>query len=110
MLSYSIFNKNVNFYIFFNISDCKWISSEEFETYRTLKKFIEINGYEEADIKPIDALLIIHSDDLKAKSRYEHQPDVANNIGVSRQTLMYVYENERLLVTGRKGEVKWLED
>ena len=97
------------------MSDCKElkpISRKELETYLRIKKFIGRNGYEEADLRnmvrarePTHTPLIIHSDDMESK-RYECLSDTANGIKVSKQTLIYVYENKRPLVTGRKGGVK----
>ena len=100
------------------MSDCKPISCKEFETYLRVKKFIEGNGYKEADlinmVRARDTPLIIHSDDMELK-RYECVSDAANDIKVSKQTLIYAYENKRPLVTRKKGEakgfyIKWLED
>ena len=58
--------------------------------------------------------LIIHSDDTELK-RYECLSDAANNIKVSKQTLIYAYKNKRPLITRRKDgakvfHIKWLED
>ena len=36
---------------------------------------------------------------------YEHLKDAANDIEVSKETLIYAYENRRLLITRRKGGV-----
>ena len=90
----------------------KEISRKEFETYLRIKEFIERNGYEEADLrkmvrdrKPIRIPLIIHSDDMELK-RYECLLDTANDIKVSKQTLIYAYENRRPLITRRKGGAK----
>ena len=38
--------------------------------------------------------------------RYECLSDAANDIKVSKQTLIYAYENRRPLITRRKGGVK----
>ena len=38
--------------------------------------------------------------------RYEHLSGAANDIKVSKQTFMYVYENKRPLITRRKGGAK----
>ena len=94
------------------MSDLREISRKEFETYLRIKEFIERNGYEEADLrimvrdrKPTCIPLIIHSDDMELK-RYEHLSHTANDIKVSKQTLIYAYENRRPLITGRKGGAK----
>ena len=88
------------------------ISQKEFETYLRIKEFIERNGYEEADLRkmvrdrrPTCIPLIIHSDDIEPK-RYERLSDAANDIKVSKQTLIYAYENRRPLITRRKGGAK----
>ena len=71
------------------------ISRKEFETYLRIKGFIERNGYEEADLrkmvqdrKPTRIPPIIHSDDMDPK-RYERLSDAANDIKVSKQTLIH---------------------
>ena len=83
------------------------------------KEFIERNGYEEADLRnmvrarePTRTPLIIHSDHIESK-RYECLSDVSDDIEVSKQTLVYVHENERPLVPRRKDGanvfyIKWL--
>ena len=88
------------------------ISRKEFATYLRIKEFIERNGYEEADLRqmvrdrkltPIP--LIICSDDMELK-RYERLSDAANDIKVSKQIFIYVYENRRPHITRRKGGAK----
>ena len=64
--------------------------------------------------EPTYTPLIIHSDDMESK-RYECLSDTANDTKVSKQTLVYAYENKRPLNTRRKGGakvfyIKWLED
>ena len=99
------------------MSDCT-ISWKEFETYLRIKEFIERNGYEEPDLRKMvqdrKPTLIIHSDDMEPK-RYECLSDAANDIKVSKQTLVYAYKNKRPLIARRKGRakvfyIKWLED
>ena len=94
------------------MGDLREISWKEFETYLRIKEFIERNGYEEADLrkmvrdrKPTRIPLIIHSNDMESK-RYECLSDAANDIKVSKQTLIYAYENRRPLITRRKGGAK----
>ena len=96
------------------------ISWKEFETYLRIKEFIERNGYEEADLRkmvpdrrPTRIPLIICSDDMEPM-RYERLSDAANDIEVSKQTLIHVYENRRPLITRSKGgakvfHIEWLE-
>ena len=59
-------------------------------------------------------LIITHSDNMELK-RYECLSDAANDIKISKQTLVYVHKNKRPLVTRGKGGAKvfyiqWLED
>ena len=84
------------------MGDLRW---REFEMYLSIKEFIEKNGDEEADLwkmvqdrKPTHIPLIIHSDDIV---------DAANDIKVSKQTLIYAYENRRPLITRGKVELKF---
>ena len=51
--------------------------------------------------------LIIRSDDMELK-KYECLSDAADDIKVSRQTLIYAHKNKRSLVTRRKGGAKVL--
>ena len=93
---------------------------KEFEAYLRVKEFIEKNNYEEADLRkkirdrrPACIPLIIRSDDMEPK-KYGSLKDAANDIEVSRESLMYAYENRRSLITRRKFGVKifyieWLE-
>ena len=57
------------------------------------------------DRKPTCTPLITCSDDMELK-RYECRSDAANDIKVSKQTLIYAYENRRPLITRRKGGAK----
>ena len=102
------------------MGDLKWITRKEFEAYLRVKEFIEKNNYEEADLRkkmryrrPARTPLIIRSDDMEL-TKYERLTDVASDIKVPRETLIYAYENRRSLITRRKGGVKvfyieWLE-
>ena len=96
------------------MSDCQ-ISRKELETYPRIKKLIEINKYKEDDlIQATSTPLMIHFNDTEP-NRYECLSDAANDIKVSRQTLMYAHNNKIPLVTRRKGGakvfyIKWLED
>ena len=94
------------------MGDFKWITRKEFEAYLRVKKFIEKNNYEEADLRkkirdtrPARIPLIIRSDDMEPK-KYERLTDAASDIKVPRETLIYAYENRRSLITRRKGGVK----
>ena len=64
------------------------------------------------DRKPTHIPLIINSDDMEPK-RYERLSAAANDIKVSKLTLIYAYENKRPLITRRKGgakvfDIEWL--
>ena len=101
------------------MGDLREISWKEFEMFLRIQEFIEKNGYEEPDLrkmvrdrKPTRTPLIIHSDDMEPK-RYKHLSDAANDVKVSKQTLIYAYENRRPLITRRKGgaeafHIEWL--
>ena len=93
---------------------------KEFEAYLRVKEFIEKNNYDEADLRkkirdrrPARIPLITGSDDMEPR-KYERLKDAASDIKVSRETLIYAYENRRSLITRRKDGVKvfyieWLE-
>ena len=94
------------------MGELKWITQKEFEMYLRVKEFIGKNGHDESDLRKkvrgkIPALipLIILSDDMEPR-KYERLKDVANNIEVLKETLIYAYENRRPLITRRKGTVK----
>ena len=88
--------------------------------YLRIKEFIERNSYEEADLrkmvrdrKPTRTPLKIHSDDMD-QNRYECLSDAANDIKVSKQTLVYAHDNKIPLITRRKDGAKvfyieWLD-
>ena len=70
------------------------------------------NGYDESDLRkkvrgkiPAHIPLIICSNDMEPR-KYESLKDAANDIEVSKETLIYAYENRRSLITRRKGRVK----
>ena len=90
----------------------KWITQKEFETYLRVKEFVEKNGYSESELKgkvrgklPAEIALVVRSVDVEPK-RYECIKDVAIDIRVSKETLIYAYESRRPLITRRKGAVK----
>ena len=102
------------------MGDLKWITRKEFEMYLRVKEFMEKNNYDEVDLRkkirgrrPTHIPLITRSDDMEQK-KYERLKDTANDTEVSKETLMYAYENRRPLITRRKGGFKvfyieWLE-
>ena len=94
------------------MGDLKWITRKEFEAYLRVKEFMEKNNYDEADFRkkirdrrPTRIPLIIRADDMEPRE-YKCLKDVANDIKVSKKTLIYAHENRRPLITRRKGRVK----
>ena len=81
---------------------------------------MEKNNYDESDLRkkirdrrPTRIPLTIRSDDMEPR-KYKRLKNVANDIKVPRETLVYTYENRQSLLTKRKGRVKvfyieWLE-
>ena len=70
------------------------------------------NNCDEADLRkkirdrrPAHIPLLMHSDDMETRE-YERLKDAANDIKVSKETLIYAYENRRSLITRRKGGLK----
>ena len=85
---------------------------KEFEAYLRVKEFMEKNNYNKTDLRkkirdrrPTCIPLTICCDDMEPRN-YERLKDVANDIRVPRETLIYAYENRRQLITRRKGGVK----
>ena len=82
---------------------------KEYEIYLKVKRYIE--GCDEAEIisqlinKPAYVPLIISSDNTEP-IRYYSLSAAANDCGVSKQTLDYVYRNRCTRIVRRKGEVK----
>ena len=94
------------------MGDLKWITRKEFEGYLRVKEFMEKKDFNESDLRkkirdrrPTRIPLMIRSNDTEP-SKYKHLKDAANNIKVSKETLIYAYENRRSLITRRKGGVK----
>ena len=94
------------------MGDLKWIMRKEFEAYLRVKEFMEKNNYDEAYLRkkvqdrgPACISLIICSNDMEPR-KYECLKDVPNDIEVSKETLIYAFENRMLLITRRKGGVK----
>ena len=94
------------------MGDLKCITKKEFESYLRVKEFMEKNDYDESDLRkkirdrrPVRIPLIICSNDMEPRE-YESLKDVANDIKVSKETLMHAYENRRQIITRRKGGVQ----
>ena len=94
------------------MGDLKWITRKEFKVYLRAKEFTEKNNHDQSDLRkkirdrrPARIPLIICSDNMELRE-YECLKDAANNIKVSKETLIYAYENRRQIITTRKGGVK----
>ena len=77
--------------------------------YLRIKKFIENNGFKKADLRNMvrdRPPLLIHSDEIELK-RCECLSDSADDIKVSKQTLIYAYEKNGLLLLEGKVELKF---
>ena len=75
-------------------------------------EFMEKDDFNESDLRKkirdrraARIHLMIHSDNMEPKE-YERLKDLANDIKVPRETLIYAYENRRPLITRWKGGVK----
>ena len=78
------------------MGELKWITWKEFEMYLRVKEFMGKNGYDEADLRKkvrVPALipLIIRSDDMELR-KYEGLKDAANDIEVSKETHICIWE------------------
>ena len=99
--------------------DLQRITRKELEAYLRVKEFMEKNNYDETDSrkkirdrKPARIPQIISSDDMEPRE-YGSLKDAANDIEVSKETLIYAYENRRPFITRKKGRfkvfyIKWL--
>ena len=91
------------------------VTLKEYEIYLKVKKFIEMEGCDEANLIPklINGIgiipayvpLIIESDDTKL-IKYYSLPAAANGCGISKQTIAYAYRNWKTRIVRRKGEFK----
>ena len=84
-----------------------------------IKKFIETEGCNEADLIPrlINGIayvpLIIESDDMEP-SKYYSLSVAAKGCGVSKQMIAFAYRNQKTGIVRRKGgfkvlEIEWLD-
>ena len=98
------------------------ITLKEYEIYLKVKKFIETEGCDEADIIPplingvgiIPAYvpLIIESDDIEP-TKYYSLSAAARDCVVSKQMIIYAYRNRCTRIVRRKGgskefRIEWL--
>ena len=99
------------------------VTLKEYEIYLKVKKFIETEGCDEADLIPrlvngigiIPAYvpLIIESDDMEP-TKYYSLSAAARDCGVSKQTIVYAYRNRKTRIVRRKGgfkvfRIEWLQ-
>ena len=105
------------------MSSYKMVTLKEYEIYLKVKKFIETEGCDEANliprlvngigIIPVYIPLIISSDD-KEPTKYYSLSSTARDCGVSKQTIAYAYRNRKTRIVRRKGGFKvfmieWLQ-
>ena len=98
------------------------ITLKEYKIYLKVKKFIEDEGCNEADIIlrlvngvgiiPAYVPLIIESDDMEP-TKYYSLSAAAKGCGVPKQTIVYAYRNRCTRIVRRKGgtkefRIKWL--
>ena len=91
------------------------ITLKEYETYLKVKKFIESENCDEADIIPkltngIGIILayiplIIESDDMEP-TKYYSPSAAARGCGILKQTMVYAYRNRCTRIVRRKGGTK----
>ena len=91
------------------------VTLKEYEIYLKVKKFIETEGCDEADLIPrlVDGIgiipayvpLIIESDDM-GPIKYYSLSAAARDCGISKQTIVYAYRNRKTRIVRRKGGFK----
>ena len=83
------------------------VTLKEYETYLKVKKFIETEGCDEADLIPklINGVayipLIIESEDMEP-IKYYSLSAAARDCGVSKQMMAYAYRNQKMRIVRRK--------
>ena len=95
------------------------VTLKEYKIYLKVKKFIETEGCDEADIIPqlINRVaayvpLIIESEDMEL-IKYYSLSAAARDCGVSKQMIVYAYRDQKTRIVRRKGgfkvfKIKWL--
>ena len=93
------------------------VTLTEYEIYLKVKKFIETEGCDEADliprlvngigIIPVYVPLIIESDDTEP-TKYYSLSAAAKGCGISKQMIFYAYRNRKTRIVRRKGGFKVL--
>ena len=96
------------------------VTLKEYEIYLKVKKFIEAEGCDEADLIPqlINGIaayvpLIIESDDTEPTEYYSLSA-AARDCGVSKQMILYAYRNRKTKIVRRTGgfkvfKIEWLD-
>ena len=95
------------------------VTLKEYEVYLKVKKFIESEGCDEADLIPrlINGVayvrLIIEYEDMEP-IKYYSLSAAARDCGVSKQTIDYSYGNRKTRIVWRKGgfkvfKIEWLD-
>ena len=95
------------------------VTLKEYEIYLKVKKFIETEGCDEADLIPRLANghaylpLIISSDDMEP-TKYCSLSAAVRDCGVSKQTIVYAYKNRKTRIVRKKGgfkvfRIEWLQ-
>ena len=99
------------------------VTLKEYEIYLKVKKFIEDEGCNEADLIPrlinrigiIPAYvpLIIESEDMEP-TKYYSLSAAAKGCRISKQTISYAYRNRNTRIVRRKGgfkafRIEWLD-
>ena len=87
------------------------VTLKEYEIYLKVKKFIESEGCDEADLIPrlINGVayvpLIIEYEDMEP-IKYYSLSAASRDCGVSKQTIDYAYRNRKTRIVWRKGGFK----
>ena len=94
------------------------VTLKEYEIYLKVKKFIETEGCDEANLilqlnNGVAYIpLIIESDDMES-TKYYSLSAAARDCGVSKQMIVYAYRNKKTRIVRRKGgfkvfRIEWL--
>ena len=95
------------------------VTLKEYEIYLKVKKFIETEGCDEADLIPrlINRIAyipsIIESEDMEP-IKYYSLSAAAKGCSISKQTITYAYRNWKTRIVRRKGgfklfKIEWLD-
>ena len=95
------------------------VTLKEYEIYLRVKKFIEAEGCDEADLIPrlIKGVAyvpsVIESKDMEP-TKYYSLSAAAKGCGISKQTIAYAYRNRKTRIVRSKGgfkvfKIEWLD-